>query len=355
MTWIVPKLDWLSTDKINFADWNRIENNAQVVADYLNSIGYTIRLDANPYALSFDGVDDYVLGSAYLGINGDASLTLEAWVYWNGAFSSNFPSFMGLNTSGVDNTGLSITLNNGTPALDFWNARIRATNAITANTWTHIAATKTPGVKSSTIKIYVNAVLQTSTLEGVDTAPNITNAAPVVGRLDNAATRYWSGGIDEVRFWNVARTQAEIQASMNSHLIGNELGLVGYWKFDEGTGLTAFDSTVNGNNGTLTGGPIWTISTPIIDNIIKSRDISSVDKLSSINRIEQNIETIRTNFITPPGYLGTRVWTVSSLFDFNDAIRLESDVNLLYNMGILVFNSFIYCGTFNAGEDGLIY
>jgi hypothetical protein len=34
-------------------------------------------------------------------------------------------------------------------------------------------------------------------------------------------------------------------------------GLVGYWKFDEGTGTSAADSTGNGNTGTLTNSPTW--------------------------------------------------------------------------------------------------
>jgi len=34
-------------------------------------------------------------------------------------------------------------------------------------------------------------------------------------------------------------------------------GLVGYWKFDEGSGITAGDSSGNNNNGTLENSPIW--------------------------------------------------------------------------------------------------
>lgn len=33
--------------------------------------------------------------------------------------------------------------------------------------------------------------------------------------------------------------------------------LLGWWKFDEGTGTTAADSSGNGNNGTFTGSPTW--------------------------------------------------------------------------------------------------
>lgn len=37
-----------------------------------------------------------------------------------------------------------------------------------------------------------------------------------------------------------------------------DTGLVGHWTFDEGSGTTAYDRSGNGNNGTLTNGPIWT-------------------------------------------------------------------------------------------------
>ncbi|MCX5635112.1 MAG: LamG domain-containing protein [Planctomycetota bacterium] len=35
-------------------------------------------------------------------------------------------------------------------------------------------------------------------------------------------------------------------------------GLVAHWAFDEGSGTTAQDSTINGNDGTLVNGPGWT-------------------------------------------------------------------------------------------------
>ena len=35
-------------------------------------------------------------------------------------------------------------------------------------------------------------------------------------------------------------------------------GLVGWWKFDEGSGTVAYDSSGNGNDGNLMGGPSWT-------------------------------------------------------------------------------------------------
>ncbi|MBU6320949.1 four helix bundle protein [Patescibacteria group bacterium] len=39
----------------------------------------------------------------------------------------------------------------------------------------------------------------------------------------------------------------------------NNLGLVGYWPFDEGSGSTAYDRSGFGNNGTLVNSPAWTV------------------------------------------------------------------------------------------------
>jgi hypothetical protein len=62
---------------------------------------------------------------------------------------------------------------------------------------------------------------------------------------------HFTGSIDELRIWNTVRSQAQIQQNMNFRLIGNEAGLVGYYRFDEGTGATAIDATGSGNDGAL--------------------------------------------------------------------------------------------------------
>ena len=66
------------------------------------------------------------------------------------------------------------------------------------------------------------------------------------------------GQIDEVRIWNIARTEEEIRADMNRQLNGDEPGLVGYWKFDEASNNSEgesviTDSSPNNNSGKLVG------------------------------------------------------------------------------------------------------
>lgn len=85
------------------------------------------------------------------------------------------------------------------------------------------------------------------------------------------------------------------------------------------------------------------------------RDISHIDFVSSINRIENNIETIKNNFIQPVGYQNAKTWAVGIGFTYLDAIRLETNLKLLYDLFLVAKNNLRYCGTFACGEEGVIY
>jgi hypothetical protein len=92
------------------------------------------------------------------------------------------------------------------------------------------------------------------------------NAVTVIGGTGNTGSTF-NGIIDELRIWNVARTQSQIQNDMNRRLTGSEAGLVGYWRFDEGSGNTTGDSSRHGNTGTLFNGPVWVVSTAPITSV----------------------------------------------------------------------------------------
>lgn len=69
----------------------------------------------------------------------------------------------------------------------------------------------------------------------------------------------YKGYMDEVRIWNTARTQQQLQTYMNRKLLGNEAGLAAYWNFDQDpTSITIFDLTGNCPDGTINGGVVRT-------------------------------------------------------------------------------------------------
>ena len=76
--------------------------------------------------------------------------------------------------------------------------------------------------------------------------------AVLIGENSQAVNRHFNGKMDEVRIWNVARTQAQIQDNMDNQIEGNETGLLAYYRFNELAGAaTALDYSTNNFNATL--------------------------------------------------------------------------------------------------------
>jgi hypothetical protein len=77
----------------------------------------------------------------------------------------------------------------------------------------------------------------------------------------------WDCGLDEVAIYNTAKDSdwvASVYNGETSYDHRGESGLVGYWKFNEGSGFTVKDLSGEGNHGTfaaISGGttayPTW--------------------------------------------------------------------------------------------------
>jgi hypothetical protein len=118
--------------------------------------------------------------------------------------------------------------------------------------WHHIAFVK----QGALLSLYVDGLLDGTASDTLHTStPGSTqNAAAVtLGRRGgNTYPSYLSGALDEVRIWDYGRTQEEIQNEMGKALGGAEVGLVGYWNFDDGA---ATDLTLSGADGVFVGSP----------------------------------------------------------------------------------------------------
>jgi hypothetical protein len=103
------------------------------------------------------------------------------------------------------------------------------------------------------MRLYVDGelVLTSGSIAGVG---SLANANPLRVGSFNDGSLGWTGELDDFRFWSVARTQAEIRATMHRELLGTETGLEVYAKLNEAIGTTAEDSTANNRDGTITAG-----------------------------------------------------------------------------------------------------
>ncbi|WP_454861350.1 glycosyltransferase [Peribacillus frigoritolerans] len=110
--------------------------------------------------------------------------------------------------------------------------------------WTHIAVV----YNNKTPTLYINGQFARA---GITSAMRTVVPSGVFGGVNPYG--FYVGGLGEVRIWSTARVQNEIQKNMNRELTGNEVGLFGYWKLDEGEGLITKDATINNNNCSING------------------------------------------------------------------------------------------------------
>ncbi|WP_353571581.1 LamG-like jellyroll fold domain-containing protein, partial [Candidatus Albibeggiatoa sp. nov. BB20] len=194
-------------------------------------------------ALNFDGVDDYVVAS--VATTAIDNITLETWAYWSGNTGDPLIFYNGNSSS----SGYGLLINSSSSELKLLCGGIgfATSNYIyPTNEWHHIALVRNTGVWS----LYIDGEIYTFT---GSCSPNGISDGGLSIAANHSGLQHFEGKIDDVRVWDIARTQAEIQANMYTPLTGSETGLVSYWNFEEATGTTANDlNSSNANHGTLT-------------------------------------------------------------------------------------------------------
>ena len=113
------------------------------------------------------------------------------------------------------------------------------------NEWSHICVT----TDGANLRLYINGVEDANSPLGY-TGTLVNTDNPLYIGKDGRGTPPPDAIIEEVRIWNVARTEQEIRENMHKTLAGAESDLVSYWQLNEGSGTTAND-IIGGNNGTL--------------------------------------------------------------------------------------------------------
>ncbi len=199
---------------------------------------------------SFDGVNDRIdINNIPVNTAAGTYNTVTFWMYANG-YSHSFPmeftngyrlwysssNCLGFNIGQGDDYGFD--------------------PSSFINKWVHVAAIFYNGAYTGKNQIYVDGVAQNLTqCAGAAQSGTANNAISIGGMRGDATSYRFNGQEDDFRIYNRALQPSEITALYNW-----APGPVGYWKFDEGTGTTAYDSSGNNNNGLWQGtlGSQWT-------------------------------------------------------------------------------------------------
>jgi hypothetical protein len=196
----------------------------------------------------FSGTDDYLSpGGPYYQYN---TFTTEFWAYADDWTPSSTQMFITQNQAG-SHEGYKIELRAGD--IRFYLSA-SGESALTISTtgleagWHHIAAT----YDGSEMNLWLDGIVNSNTLlfGNVDYGSQDTRIG-----IDSENDEDYIGYIDEIRFWNTARSQAEIQEWMHKEIdpASSFSALRGYYKLntpnqtlDEGNGLPSRDLTNEG-------------------------------------------------------------------------------------------------------------
>src|SRR5258706_8745924 len=191
----------------------------------------------------------------------------------NAVANMNVNYFLGINSSNK----LKGDFEEAAGANTGLNHSVTATTAIANNVWTHVAATY--NISDGAWNLYANGVIVGTGNAGAGKVPEYTSIehASIGSALTSTGLPggFFNGKIDEVRIWDRALTQAEIQANMNNQITSGS-GLLGRWGFNENGDSTAVNSIAGSANGILrsnnpytdptNGGPAW-VSTEFVPTI----------------------------------------------------------------------------------------
>ncbi len=165
-------------------------------------------------ALTFDGLNDWVSVADANILDFTTAMTLEAWVYPTANGAGSWRNIIIKERAGGEAYNLYANADTNVPVMYLVQASqpasaldVRGTGQLPLNTWTHLAAT----YDGATLRLYVNGVQ-------VGSRPITGAILATTGALRIGGNSVWGeffqGRLDEIRIYNRALTQAEIQFDM---------------------------------------------------------------------------------------------------------------------------------------------
>ena len=261
-----------------------------VVPNATCSFTVTVTRDALPAtttnnALNFDGTNDFVeikncSGAALDVLN---ALTIEYWFKGSNNNSAVRLQQDGSNYIVAGVNGKHIISSDGGTA-----GGLSVGTAATDGNWHHIAMTWQRNTVNG-FKSYLDGQLVAQRTSLDVALPTITSGM-YLGAL-NGTSEFMTGTLDEVRIWNVVRTQAEIDANrMGCAALSPNSNLVMYYRFNHGaadvanTGINTMVNSANSttyraalNNFSLTSSSSNWTSSPLCTDIYTWTGAASTD------------------------------------------------------------------------------
>ncbi|MFY0607562.1 MAG: T9SS type A sorting domain-containing protein [Cyclobacteriaceae bacterium] len=275
-----------STNKVNWFAWTNnlgVDANSYTVTG-LNNIGYWWRVSVTTGVLTATSEEvfkgRFVNANRAISLNGSnqsivvrdstafdfgtGDFTIEAWINTNDLsaihtiisdFNNTANGSMRLLTTANGELAASI----GSESFDV----ISEAEVLEINSWEHVSLVRA----ADSAFLYINGKRVASTA-GMASRNLSSMANMTIGKQALGTEFYFNGQIDEVRIWNVARSESELQSDYFTSLKGDEQGLLAYYTMNHQAGTVVSDQSVNDYKADWsgTGNPSWVSSGALVDN-----------------------------------------------------------------------------------------
>jgi len=321
-------------------------------------------------ALDFDGANDYVNTTGFE--MAGTSFTFAFWIYPK---ATTYQFIMDLDVVGTNQRSiLGLFQENSDPQKFAWYNNpggFRQFGTPTQNEWQRVVFRVSP----TTVECYVNGI-QSGTTQSLATAHNYSNInnSVIGGRNNFGTTQRLDGSLSDFQIYNAYWSTDDIAYDYANpqNLVTDRSGtsitlsnLKAYWAMSEGKGSTAYDSSGEGNNGTINGAIYepaqpripqlgmmnWAKSTPVSDEItlIPNPNNTSQDILG--NAVRDRLNSFNLDGI---GYaevaddadldLGTGAFSFDGWAKYS-FINKGSEINVIYcnGKGATESNTFSVC------------
>lgn len=242
---------------------------------------FDVEVKSNTTSLSFDGVNDYVVADQPF--DGVGDFTVEVLIKTTTGSLGNFVAIRQSSVGTGQPTKLLTTrINNGNLNLLLRNSAGTVNDLNTADTYNNGAWYRAVfSRQGSTLSIRIldsdSNIVETVSMQGVSDDVVDANSKLILGTYEsNNSSEYYEGLMDDIRFWNVYRTDQEIIENNKSLLKGDESGL-NYYADCEDQGSQLTDLTANNNHGTINGAAYSNETTNWINALCTWDEVQGVD------------------------------------------------------------------------------
>jgi hypothetical protein len=228
--------------KVSFAGGNAVEGVEVIVETEEVNLSNSLSFNGNQYLGGLFPTDEIL----------QTGFTVETWIkpglmeggYIHGVTSVNSGMMqLGLKNMKPYATLLAapMTVEPHVPLM-----MLETDSVLNQDDWYHLALSYNPVTGETKMYLDGEFIGESNVNPDDQWVPDVPDVDVIVGKIYDEDS-YYEGNIDEFRIWKRVKSGEEIHRDYKRVLVGNEEGMFGYYRFDEGFGYSAYDVSKTGS------------------------------------------------------------------------------------------------------------